>query len=987
MSGNSMFRQWLLCAFLCIESFVCAAITLKGDSDAAKGETFSFRLQGAAMSTLPDIIGSNVYVTAHPSDGGLSEVREFAVARSMRGALSFLPLAPQTVTFNSAKSVANPLYDEGIAYFALFNGRDNVLGSRQDERPLIVLESDKTSIYLLNDYTQAGKDVTVLSVHNRSTSMAQNIKNIPDAAGLLTSGIVQIATANPLFFAAVGANGGSFGDVGSGIALGLTGEIIAPNPKTKEPGKSAPIIIDALTGFNFYSPANRAAPLDITSSQIKIGADLASLGTVVDLHWHGSMERLYIALQATGGAAGTDGALSIAIGRVDITKTENGNIHKLIIDAIVPTAAITGTDKIIGAVGSSVSVTAHKVRSLLSSTSLPYLIILGNVGIPSATKKTVFALPLVIGSGTPSIDGTIASKNALPEDVFAETKNKLFLTRNLKASATTAALMPLSTDAATQVGGGAILAGDITDLFVYQDAVFATVQSPDVGEAPGVFFSQPLFEQNGKIKSWTTWQRAVGLSDKTQSIFLDPITAQFTSLVANSSNQVKIVKRTEWGAGDSGSIKPFIEAVEKFMPQTIAGVQGVHSFPLSSTTPGATTPGLYDISLMVCTGLGKVMLAETSRIDAGAVVPIQGSDFGTLQTFQDGMLDSSFTIGSSRMIGIEGGVLDDLGPIMAAEVARDGSTGSNGWLFVGGTGGVAVLSTADGSGWAANSMKLADGFNGLASGMSFKKVGNFSNVRKLIHDDNYLYVISATEIVRIDLTLQAPGLGSINATTIIKDSQFPAVGSGGTFLDALVSEKLIIIGTSAGLFRLNDGLDARTVDSSFVSWKLLDTPEGIGPVRQLFAITQSGRAQDIARQANGGMFYALSAYRGKDQAQMHRFDVAQVTSSSISDSTVRRVLDLFVKNIPSFFVSYGMFRNFFATDGSLFFGTQSKLHEDSSEASVLFSKSGIQTGSRFLSNRTLPADLSESTLISGMLQNSATGTWLISGDHGLRANE
>ena len=741
MSGSFMFRQWVLCAFLCVESFVCAAITLKGDSSATSGETFSFRVQGAAMSTLPDTLGSHVYVTAHPSDGGSNTVKDFAVARSMRGNPAFLPLTPQNVTLNSSKDVGNPLYDKGIAFFSLFNGRDVILGSRQDERPMVVLETDKTTMYLLNDYTQVGKDVTVLSVHNFiSPTTVLAFQNIPDAAGALTSGIVQIATANPFFFAAVGANGGSFGDVGSGIVLGLTGEVVAPNPATNEKGKSAPIIIDALTGSKFNSPANRAVGLDVTSSQIKIANDLASLGTVVDMHWHTSIGRLYIALQATGGVLGTDGAISIAIGRLDVTETEGGNIHKLFIDAIVPAAAISGTDKIIGAVGSSVAVTAHKVRGMFASTSLPYLIVLGNVGAPSATKKTVFALPLVSGNSDASLNGTIASRSATPEDIFADTKNKLFLTRVLSTPATTAAQMPLSTDGATQVGGGAILAGDITDLFVYQDTVFATVQAADAGETPGVFYSQPIFEQNGKIKAWSTWQRAVGLSDKTQSVFLDPVTGLFTSLVANISNEVKIVKRTEWGAGDGSSIAPIISSAETFMPQDIAGIQGIHNFSLSSTTPGTTTPGLYDISMMVYTGLGKVMLAQTSRLVSGAITPVQGAEIGNFLTFDNGTLTQTFPVSGTRLIGIEGGALDDIGPIVAAEVARDGAAGSTGWLFVGGTGGVAVLSAADGSGWAAGSMELSDGFDGLAAGMSFKKVGDFSHVRKLIHDDNYLYV-------------------------------------------------------------------------------------------------------------------------------------------------------------------------------------------------------------------------------------------------------
>ncbi len=136
------------------------------------------------------------------------------------------------------------------------------------------------------------------------------------------------------------------------------------------------------------------------------------------------------------------------------------------------------------------------------------------------------------------------------------------------------------------------------------------------------------------------------------------------------------------------------------------------------------------------------------------------------------------------------------------------------------------------------------------------------------------------------------------------------------------------------------------------------------------------------------MLYVLSAYRGKNQAQVFRYDVAQVTTGSVNENTVRKIDDLFVQNIPSYFTNFGIFRKDFATDGSLFYGTQSKVQtEESSQLSVIFSKESIHTGSRFVSNKLIPANLKDSTLIAGMIQNSASGTWLVAGDHGLRANE
>ncbi len=515
--------------------------------------------------------------------------------------------------------------------------------------------------------------------------------------------------------------------------------------------------------------------------------------------------------------------------------------------------------------------------------------------------------------------------------------------------------------------------------------VFVSVQTAATGQTAGVFYSQALFEQNGKTKSWTTWRRAAGTRDTVFGTLLDPVTGKFSLLAANSSNEVKIVQRTEWKEGDSNGLSPVISAIARLFPQAYAGVQGLHDFVVTATVPDTQTPGLLDISLLVATGYKKILLAQTSSVVSGAVIPNGGSGFGSTVSFDNGTIAQTFPVGDSKIVSIEGGVFDDIGPIVAAEVAKDGSSGSNGWLFVGGNGGLAVLSKASGAGWD-TSTGLSDGLTGLTSGMSFKTVGSYSNVRKLIHDDQYLYVLTSSKLDRIDLTQANVGLGSIAVSTIATKEQIPGVGATGILLDVVISEKLLVLATNAGLFRLANGLDARTA-SDVDFWPQLATPEAIGPIRQLFAVSKTGRAQDIARKTGGGNLFALSAFRGKNQAQVFRFDVQQVTTGSISDTTIRRIADLFIENIPSYFVNFGLFRNVFATDGALYYGTRSKHQDDIPLVTVLFSTGGVQTGSRFLTNKLIPVDLRDSDLIAAMIQNSATGSWLVGGDLGVRSNE
>jgi len=964
-----------------------AADVLKGDDDAAENQTFSFKVQQHALSSSPKLQGTNFYVAAHPDAGGADQVKEFAVARVTRDSSQFVGLATKQARVNSENATsANPLYDQGIAFLSLFDGAESSLAG-MPERPVVVTNSDRKTIYMINNYMDIKNDNGNLEKTIQLLSPNGEQQSTPDANGAVTAGIVQIQAISPYIFAAVRPSSGSFGAVGSGIVMVKIGSLPVDGGTF-----TGPILVDAPTGEIAHEGGNRALPLNISSSELKIGSNLASIGSIVDMCWHepilpteqevkiANRSRLYIALQVTGGAAGTDGARALVVGRVN----EDGT---LALSSIAPEAVFDGSlNKIVGAKGANAQVSIHNVRRMFSSTSLPYLIVVGGVGAPDATKRTVYALPLVAGTGDVALEGTIAAKNVDPTDFFAQTTVPIFTQRGITQAATTAAQMPLSTDAATQVGGGALLHGDIAGIFVYEDTVFVSVESAAATQTAGIFYSQAFFEANGKIKGWTTWRRADGTLNKVLDSALDSTTGQNYFLSQNSAGEIKIVNRTVWKNGATDGLGSVIASANSLFPKQEAGVQGLHDFVVTSTAAASETPGLLDISLLVATGYQKLLLVETSNVISGAVVPHAGDAFGPEVSFTNGEITQTFPVGSSKRVAIEGGVLDDIGPIVTAEVARDGSAGSNGWLFVGGSGGVAVLSKADGSGWN-TATGLSTNFTGLTAGMSFKKVGEYQQVRKLIHDDQYLYVLTENTFDRIDLTQGNVGLNSIAPKTIATADSIPVARVGGSFLDAVISEKLAIIATSNGLLRVANGFDVRTAEAAIASWELLATPEDIGAIRQLIAVTQTGRAQDVARTSNGGNLYAMSAYRGKNQAKLYRFEVKKVVGSSITDTTVQRISDLYVQNIPSYFASYGLFRNIFATDGALFFGTESKNNDEHSVATILNATGGVQTGIGFLRNKEIPVDLNESSLISSMIQSSATGSWLLAGDHGIRANE
>lgn len=978
-----VFAQTMIIGIFLIPAHIYAATILKGNATNTN-DTFLFRVQQHVQSPeLPTnqspqavrLLGLNFYTAAHPDDGGNGNINQYAVAQITRGSDQFIGLTPQKVKYNGADNVENPLYDKGISYLSILDGSQTFFAGTilagASERPVVVHASDLMTIYIINNFRPDGTGVEVISIINQG-NMTQNI---PDANGAVTSGIKNIHADTPFVVAAVAPNGGTFGDDGTGLAVAIiqsTGEKVA-----------APLIIDAPTFTTNYSGGNRAAAFSRTSDFIKITSDLAAMTDVVDIEFFPELNRWYIALQVTGAGGGTDGARSIIIGRVVYSLVEfeqnTQKVNKFIptsfeFDPIAPADVFDGTDKIVGAVGASSEISAHKVRRLFTSTALPYLIVQGNVGTPADTKRTVFALPLVSGlqdtnSNDSATNGTIASKTATPEGLFTTDTRHLFRTYNVKTAATTSAQMPLATDTATQVGGGTLVNGDITDMFTNGDAVFVSVESADGSQLPGLFHSQAMLDENGQIKGWTKWKRVAGNTNHIFAAGLDCNTADLYTMVATTT-EVKTVKRTDWSDGVTLALLSTV--AQALWPESNGGVQGLFDFVITSTTAGTETPGLYDISLLIATGNNGILMAQTSNDISGVVTPT--TSFGTPINFTNGAIDQTFPVSDTKLITIQGDVLSDLGPIAAAEIARDGTAGLNGYLFVGGTNGVAVLSKSDGSGWDATT-GLADGFTGLTAGMTFKKIDYaYTNVRKLIADGDFLYVLTRTEFHRIDLTASNVGLGTIAPTILARTTEL--LGSAGSFLDAIVSEQTALLATSEGLLRNVINIQTALSNDS-VGWSMLATPEGIGAVRQLFAVSATGRAQDVAKSPSG-YIYALNAFVGKDQAYLFRY--------AVSGLAVSKIPDLFVEDIPSYFVGFGQFRNIFITDGALYIASRSKTQTTSPVVISLNSTVGIKTGSRFPSTILLPTGV-QGTLVTALVKNSASGSWIVAGDSGLRINE
>lgn len=865
---------------LLISSHLHSAVLITGTQDAPDGQTFSFNVNKNILSSSGTFYeGANETLVAN---------QEFALSRLIRGANAFSPLTPQLVTFNGQEFAENPLFGAQITALGMLEAEE---GFAMRDMPVVVSAQTPAKVYLFEKIPQ-----------NASASFdLVSSRDLHDASGAVSSGVIDLTTnVTSHVFAAVKPNGGEFGQTNSGIALLIRGLL-----DIDQDGATNKFRVFDEVNVNTAAIENpQALPLDTTSPALFINNQLASIvQNQVVMHWDGSLERLYVGLNVTSNSGITDGARSIAM----IQFTENGGITT---QTIVPDSAFTSgnVDSIIGVIGGNQQLSVNALKTMWTSTAINYLIVVGGNGNSAANNNSVFALPLVNAGDT---KGTIAAKDFTPINVFRNAPVPRLIARTVSQTVTTPAEMTQSTDIAAQVGGGPLSAGPIVNIIIRDDTVFAFVGQTDPSVDPGVYSSQAIFDASGKVTAWTSWQRAAGTTDSIFGAALNAFDGNFILASGTTANTVNTLKQTVWSDGSPESLQPLTAILDNTFANANGGIQGLQTFL-------PNTPGLQNITLLAAGGIGTVILAQTGSVNGnGTIIPTAGADFNQINEFDNGTITSNV---NATTVIISGGALDNVGPITALEVARNIN---NGWLFVGGSDGLAILAQPNGTGWNPTT-QLNNNLTGLQTGMTFKIIGDYTFVKKLIHDGDFLFVISHTSIDRINLTTSDFATNTLDVTTIASIGD-DGVALRGGFLDGIFSQACAIIATTGGLLRIGNDKDVRTItNEADAEWTHVAIAENAGAPTALYAVTQTNRMQDIT-QNNGGHFYVLTANVGLDQSRINRFAVQPLSGiAPMNATTLQPFDDLFVANIPSFLLSLGEFRSNFATDGALYFATRNK---------------------------------------------------------------
>lgn len=930
---------FLFLVIIASTSALFAKQAITGDSTTS-GQTLSFPLSAHLYERIVD----RLFVAAQQPTSGTAA--HYAIAYTGANVNSFLPLIPNLPTTINGNAAPNPLLGAQIDHLGLMTYNAN--------SPFIVAVSHTTPgiAYLMtNGVVSAGNNSLALL----STGTLRDASQNPTAriAALTTN--VAVATAAPFdknvptglqsgmaLFAAVTNQTGVFGEPGSGIATA----VLQTDTTTKQ------LSLEQLT----------TTTLDVTSSVVTIGSPLTSMADAVifknSIHWRlldmniaAPVSKIYVGLQLQGGAAASDGVHAViaydgfAVGNQMITTAPR-------LTPLAPEAAIT-EDSIVAAKGALATVNIYHIATMTTTSHLRYLVVVGGVA-SHGTRRTVFALPLVTETGL------LANVNATEIPYIA---NSFLVTRFLPV-ATQAGDLYTSTSVPAQVGGGA-LPGDVTDISIAGDTVFASLTT-STRALPGIFYSQALFDALGKIKGWTQWQRVGNATSSTTGLAFDERTGNFWSIQPAGSGT--LVQKTVWEKPQQGVPQVLQEA----MRETAGGIQGLFEFPASTPAFNQTTDAL---AITVATGNNHVVMVQSGHKVNGILEPTTNFSNGFSQA--DGTLQG-FASGVS-WLNLSGGLLQEIGPIIAATVVSDGTYA---WFVVGGARGMAILAHPDGTGWLINS-GLQSGFVGLTADMRWMRLGNYTAVRKLVANQNALYVLTHTTLERIDLAPSVIVQGEQVARVVLAQGGSLPGGLHSFLSDVIISKKVGLLATSSGLLRVGNGSDITTaLHAEEVGWMPIALPYSVGPVTRLFGVSATGLEQDIAQVSPlvSGNVYILNAYVGYNQARVYRFTIDY--TGTIDAMTIRPLQS----DMLSFFLTFGRYRNFITTDGSIFAVSRSKRQKDPAYFELLApqwmgeSKAALTGAQRIVPDATAQS-------IGHMIRSSVTGSWLVPGDFGLFVNE
>lgn len=909
------------------------ALLVKGDPLAATNETFSFEVGFATFDAGSDLSAPRLWIASGQAIAddsakpyGLSFVTQLA---------SYVDPGIQP----SATAMAN----EENATIYTFNGTTASSTSATNpiwgnafhlfdvskQRPVFSIVGNEQKIYTVQNierYTNSSKNITELLEHDFG-------------AGEVTHALVAFADT---IFAAHAT--GSFGANPSKITELTKSSFVVSEIKDKNGKVTSQVTIP-------YLKTVADTTIDVATTALRGGSanNLAALGSNVSLSM--SLNRLYIGVDATanGDADGRAVALTFATLKPDSNTPVNYSFE---FNDMMPSAVTQAANfNTVVSTDTSNQVRISKTAGMVTSTGLYYLIVARDSG---TGPQNVYALPIVsIGSDSGKIADFTQIKNSFT------LRPTLFNSRHFDTVISDANQIDLAGAFIDQLQVGTAQPPldicDIEQIYTVGDSVFVVISYPyATGTKPGTFQSQPIFAKDGHIAGWTPWQRVLGSDQQMLCSFIDRKTISGFYVSAQTPSATPSFKSVYQTTFISNSfLAPFLEKCSD------GGLQGLFSFP-------ATTSGFDNaISLLISTGFSHCAIGQTGKVDTDFKInPMTDADVVTF---------SKDTI-------------NDHQALIACEIAHNGI---DHWIFVGGVSGVSVL-TDDTTGvtWNGNLANIDTG--SLAAGQTFKLVGDFKFVKKLVWDTQYLYILTSNELYRILLDpdkFTATPTADLNPELILTASSLSKNAS--YFLDLVVDDGFCIIGTTNGMFSLDI--------TSQKSLKKITIPDGLPAISKLLLFSAAIEPQRSFK--NLSNLYVLNNSFGTQQARINRFVIQDSAVTAIDDYIIgQKNSSGLSSGVPSSFIKFDNYISSYFTNGTWNLASSYYLgpHQPANTrfaASVLQLFTGIRSG--FSSSQMiLPMFsayaplffLNNATNLAGFTQDSVSGSLICFGSFNAHVN-
>jgi hypothetical protein len=672
---------------------------------------------------------------------------------------------------------------------------------------------------------------------------------INDANGNPASSVAaMVGMATGVYMAVTPQGSANFGDPGSGIILVAT-------------------VGNALQLFPI-------TPLNAASGPFTLGTNPVTMIDGASLAWSIPLNMVYCAgAQMTSGAAPTDRVGLVARGF-------QATFTSILIPTFDFSSLVAGTNYGVVATGASVTGVIAFEQLLETSTKQVLLVTCGRIlnggEIPADVQNQVYAFPL-----STIFDPT--SGLVVPE------QSGFLAKQGTTGPAMTAADLYTIADAPVRVGQGPLPNNAIlSDLQVNGDCVYAIVNTV----FPGVYMSRALFDMNGFVIGWTPWARIINTPSSVLAATVYTITGTWLMLT-NNGGVANTILRSVWQTGDklTGVANSLMQLTAP-EPQSITALNGYDY----------RTPGLGDISLLVCVERNQVILAQTGfTINTNPTFYQQVPDFayGTPIVAENTVLNS--VVGSNPLVQIVGGIFDDMEPLTTATIAHS-DTVAQSWLVVGGENGVAIWATPTGAGWG---NAFGADLSALPLGLVMQKVGNYTDVRTVYADGPFLYIATSSQVDRIDLT---NGIAGAPVVTIAKTGI--NLAAGDVITNILFCKELGLMSTNGNLFRIASGSSARAPEPQ---WVVQEVPESEFPIETITGFGMNGIANSLDQ---GGDCWILSGSARNNRSIVNRLAV-NAFSGAIADDTLEPfACDLFVVDQPSFFLDFGSYQDIVTSDGA-----------------------------------------------------------------------